>query len=284
MERAPEPDDILWENADVPKSRQRRNIILAYFFGIIILGGGGAIQYFLQYFQNQITDLTTKSYFSYASSIIITVSNAIIIQFLIFVTKLEGRETKTDQDRSLLVKISLYSFFNAGVFYSAANILAQSLNSFNIQGSFSFEITLFMSMNALTPNISSLLINKLEFPAFIFRFMARLGCCKYTQFEANKLYELSEVDFPVKYAYVIRTLWLTCFYAPFAPLIVPISVLGLIFFYFTETELFRSSYRAPNMLSISITRTAMRLLDFTGVVLTAGQLLIVVYIKFIFVS
>jgi hypothetical protein len=38
------------------------------------------------------------------------------------------------------------------------------------------------------------------------------------------------------------------------------------------------------MLSISITRTAMRLLDFTGVVLTAGQILIVFYIKFIFDS
>lgn len=212
-----------------------RNIILAYFFGILILAGGGAIQYYLQYFQNQITDVAIKSYFSTASSIIITIFNAIIIQFLILVTKLEGRETKTDQDRSLLVKICLYSFFNAGIFYSAANILAQSINSFNIQGSFSYEITLFMSMNAITPNLISLIINKIEFPAFIYRFMARLGCCKYTQAEANKLYELGEIDFPVKYAYVIRTLWLTCFYGPFVPVVVPISILGLIFFYFTET-------------------------------------------------
>lgn len=112
----------------------------------------------------------------------------------------------------------------------------------------------------------------------------RKGCCKYTQAEANKLFELGEVDFPVKYAYVIRTLWLTCFYAPFAPLIVPISICGLIFFYFTEAELFRSSYRAPNMLSISITRTAMRLMDFTGAVLSIGQILIVFYIKFLFGS
>jgi hypothetical protein len=66
------------------------------------------------------------------------------------------------------------------------------------------------------------------------------------------------------------------------PLVVPISIFGLIFFYFTEAELFRSSYRAPNMLSISITRTAMRLLDFTAVILAIGQILIVVYIKYIF--
>lgn len=98
------------------------------------------------------------------------------------------------------------------------------------------------------------------------------------------MYSLGEVDFPVKYAYVIRTLWLTCFYAPFAPVVVPISMFGLIFFYFTEAELFRTSYRAPNMLSISITRTAIRLMDYTGVVLAGGQILIVFYIKFIFGS
>lgn len=107
---------------------------------------------------------------------------------------------------------------------------------------------------------------------------------KKTQKDANKLYELTEVDFPVKYAYVIRTVWLTVFYAPFAPIIVPISVLGLIFFYFAETELFRSSYKVPNMLSMSITRTAIRLLDFTGIIFSSGQILIVFYIKFIFNS
>jgi hypothetical protein len=139
-----------------------------------------------------------------------------------------------------------------------------------------------MGLNAITPNLINFITTKLEFPTLIIRMMARLGCCKYTQAEANKLYELSEIDFPVKYAYVIRTVWLTCFYAPFSPIIVPISILGLILFYFTETELFRTSYRAPNMLSISITRTAMRLLDYTGVILAGGQILITAYIKFAF--
>lgn len=141
-----------------------------------------------------------------------------------------------------------------------------------------------MSLNAITPNLINFILTKLEFPAIIIRFMARMGCCKYTQAEANKLYELGEVDFPVKYAYIIRTVWLTCFYAPFAPIIVPISIFGLIFFYFAETELFRTSYRAPNMLSMNITLTAMRLLDYTGVVLSGGQILITLYVKFIFSS
>jgi hypothetical protein len=61
--------------------------------------------------------------------------------------------------------------------------------------------------------------------------------------------------------------------------IIPISIIGLIFFYFAEAELFRTSYASPNMLSISITNTAMRLLDFSGIIFSGGQILIVFYIK-----
>lgn len=87
-----------------------------------------------------------------------------------------------------MVKICLYSFFNAGIFYSLANILAQSLNSFNIQGNFSFEITLFMSINAFSPNIIGLILTKIEFPTFIVQFFVKIGCLKKTQKDANKLF------------------------------------------------------------------------------------------------
>jgi hypothetical protein len=36
------------------------------------------------------------------------------------------------------------------------------------------------------------------------------------------------------------------------------------------------------MISINITKAALRLLDFTGIILSGGQILIVVYIKFTF--
>lgn len=88
IKRAPEPDDILWENTDIPKSRLFRNIFFSYFFGSVILLTGGVIQYFLQYFQLQITNPVTNSYFSYLTSITVTIFNGIIVNFLTFVTKL----------------------------------------------------------------------------------------------------------------------------------------------------------------------------------------------------
>ncbi len=123
--RAPEPDDIIWENADIPRLRLARNIFLSYLVGLLILASGGVIQYYLQYFQLKIKDPVTSSYFSYVTSVIVNIYNSIIVQFLILVTKSEGHVTKTGLDQSLMIKICLYSFFNAGIFYSLASILAQ---------------------------------------------------------------------------------------------------------------------------------------------------------------
>lgn len=113
-------------------------MLLTYFFGILILIGGGIVQYYLQYFQKRIDDAKIRSYFSTATSFFLTFFNGILLQFLNIMTKLEGNETKTDLDKSLLIKTCIYSFFNAGIFYSVANILAQSVSAFNFQGNFSF--------------------------------------------------------------------------------------------------------------------------------------------------
>jgi hypothetical protein len=56
----------------------------------------------------------------------------------------------------------------------------------------------------------------------------------------------------MKYSYIIKTLWLTSFYAPFVPIVVPLSIVGLIFNYIVEKYLFGSAYAAPNMISTAL--------------------------------
>jgi hypothetical protein len=80
-----------------------------------------------------------------------------------------------------MIKICLYSFFNAGIFYSLANILAQTINRFDIEAGFSFEVTLFLAMNAVPPNLTSLLLKKLEIPACIFRYLLGKGYLQKSQ-------------------------------------------------------------------------------------------------------
>ena len=48
VERAPEPDDILWQNADKSRSTILRNKVISYLICIAILILGGYVQYVLQ--------------------------------------------------------------------------------------------------------------------------------------------------------------------------------------------------------------------------------------------
>jgi hypothetical protein len=95
---------------------------------------------------------------------------------------------------------------------------------------------------------------------------------------------MPQPSFPEQYAYVIKTIWLTCFYAPLVPIVVPISIAGLAFYYFSEVYLFRTAYSKPNMLSINIAHQSIFLLNFTPLVISLGQIAIVYYIKYFFKS
>lgn len=136
-----------------------------------------------------------------------------------------------------------------------------------------------MALNAATPHLTALILNKIEFPNILIRFLLARDYLKYSQHDANEVFELPSANFSVQYAYVVKTVWLTCFFAPFVPIVVPISIVGLTVFYFTEGELFRTKYRVPTLLSASITMAATRLMDFTGIIMSSGQLIIIIYLK-----
>lgn len=73
------------------------------------------------------------------------------------------------------------------------------------------------------------------------------------------MYVLPEPYLPEKYSYIIKTVWLTAFYAPFTPVVVPISIVGMIINYFVEKYLFGSSYSAPNMISGALNNSCIEL-------------------------
>ena len=119
-----------------------------------------------------------------------------------------------------------------------------------------------MAINAVVPTLSNVIMTLIEFPNGFFRFLLRKGCVQYNQKRANEVYQKPEIEFPIKYAYVINTIWLTCFYCAFAPIIVPVSVLGLILFHLSEQYLFRNKYSVPFMLSKDLTDTAISILRY----------------------
>lgn len=53
-----------------------------------------------------------------------------------------------------------------------------------------------------------------------------------SQLELNKFYAGPPINMPIKFAYILKTLLLTSLYAPIAPIVVPIGLIGLILAYF----------------------------------------------------
>ena len=91
------------------------------------------------------------------ASITVMIMNQIIKQFLKYTTKLERNETLTEYSRVLMIKISFFLFLNTGVFLVAGNIIANQ-SDFSFEGDLSYEVTLVMTMNAITPNLQVLVL------------------------------------------------------------------------------------------------------------------------------
>ena len=83
---------------------------------------------------------------------------------------------------------------------------------------------------------------------------------------------------PFKYAYVIKTIWLTCFYAPFVPIVAVISLAGLIFYYITMKISFRFFYKITEVRSNEANLLGLRLSYFTPFLLNLGQITTVIIV------
>ena len=85
-----------------------------------------------------------------------------------------------------------------------------------------------MILNALTPHLSLIATDYFEIIGKIKRFAIKKNYIFATQLKANKAFEKAEPQISYKYGYLIRTLWLFAFYCPLTPIVVPISIVGLI--------------------------------------------------------
>lgn len=117
-----------------------------------------------------------------------------------------------------------------------------------------------MLLNAGTPNISLFFLTYFEIILRIQRYLVERGTLKRSQLEANLLFQGPEAEIAFKYAYIFKTIWLTAFYAPLAPIVVPISIFGLLINYFLEKILFGKKYSIPNTVSSMLNDSAIELL------------------------
>lgn len=95
----------------------------------------------------------------------------------------------------LTFKLILQQFLNLGVFVVMANVIANWSES-TLENSLASTITQIMILNAVTPNLTLFALKKFDIIGRVKRLiMLNLSFFKFTQLEANKLFELPKPDF-----------------------------------------------------------------------------------------
>jgi hypothetical protein len=124
IERAPEPDEIFWENTGISMNG---SICRKVSFGLIcllILLIGGSVQYGLAILTNKVTTSSGKIFFKILNPTFVVAWSTFIQDVIIELTEKERNETVTEFQAVLVVKLALMQFLNAGIFVVGTRILA----------------------------------------------------------------------------------------------------------------------------------------------------------------
>ena len=86
IKRAPEPDDIIWDNAHVTIGEMIMRKMILGTVSFVLLMVGGFAQYGLALMQRDITDDTRRILIGTLASVVVTITNLILQYFLIYTT------------------------------------------------------------------------------------------------------------------------------------------------------------------------------------------------------
>ncbi|CAD8108585.1 unnamed protein product [Paramecium sonneborni] len=289
ISRAPEPDDVFWENCGTDEYNHLKRRILSWFVILFLLGISLCTLYGLNVFQNQFfltsenNQFLMKTISSLSKSLIITIVDGLIYYFITKLANQERHVTKTHQDTSMAEKLSYVQFINSCLLVIIINVIGtyyqyskQDKHLFNLavqqQGGIADDILYVSGTNALLVPLSAYfnifyLIKKLK----------QMRIEKNTdlnQIEANKLFEGPQVSFYDQYAYLCKTTWLTLFFAPIIPISILFGLIGLILYYWIQKYLLLRRNCKPPFQSSHLDREMLSLLDLSPLLLSTMQFLI----------
>ena len=256
FERAPEPEDIIYENLEYSNLLKISRIILVYVCSIILIFISFIIVTSLNYLQKYCDEEKYNPAVRYIISFLITcciqIINIIFEFFLEKLTKLEKRFTSTSYHLSYSIKLTLFSFLNSGIIPLISSIYNDSkgyqyliINVFMILlvNATLTPISWTMNLTFFIKKIKIWLIERKDDPD------SEHGK---TQRELNELYELPSMDISAKYSYIFKTLLISNFFIPIFPFGTLFSFVGFSFGYILEKYNFCHRYKRPEMLNDEI--------------------------------
>ena len=258
FERAPEPEDLIFENLEYANSIYRViRIFLVYFFSFILIGMCFIIVTAfnnLQKYTDEKKDfhIVLAYIISLLISCFIQVINLIFGKILDFLTKKEKPSTTTNYYLSKSIKLTIFSFINQGVIPLVSELYIES-NGYEY---LIINILMIFLINSIVVPISWTISFSFIYKKFRIWLIERNinpddpdANHGKTQRELNDLYELPSMDVAEKYSYICKTLLISFFYVQIFPLGIVISLFGFFLGYLLEKYNFCNIYRRPEMLN-----------------------------------
>ncbi|EAR90379.2 transmembrane protein, putative (macronuclear) [Tetrahymena thermophila SB210] len=255
IKRAPEPNDIYWENLCYTQFEKFTSNLITHFFTAILLVAAFFIIFAISKAQDNIQSTSNKNdptvvFLSFIASLFIFIINnglnIIIRKFAIF----EKHATLTYYFIGVAQKSGIAQFLNTTiVVYIIKKIKLES--QIYISGGLLYTIHFILLMNLV--GSFNIFMNPFYFYKLWLRRKAEKGNKQFIehtpQQKMNEIYEGPKFDFPAAYAKLIKLIMFASFYSYPAPLIVYISLGILILTYWFDKYHLISRCSMPDYLS-----------------------------------
>ncbi|CAK69146.1 unnamed protein product (macronuclear) [Paramecium tetraurelia] len=282
--RAPEPNDVFWENCGFNFQYQIQKRILNFFITIFILAASFTILLGLNILQSQNLssfDDAIMIFVTLVISLIITVINQIIYHVIKLLGQSEKHFTKTHHDVSVATKLAIVQFFNSGIFTKVINILVYNFQNEN-PDAHAATYAYSRQGGVISDAFFLLIVNSFLVP--IFAYLDPLYLYKlyqqyffkvdntFNQIEANRIFEGPSVLLYEHYSYVCLSLWISLLFAPLLPISLLFCSSGLLLYYWIQKYLLLRRNCKPPFQSFHLNREMMNLFELSPIILAVGQI------------
>lgn len=257
VKRAPEPNDIFWENLSFSLKKRLSKIAVTVIFTLLCLGASFGLIYGTSYYQDKVynsyesdddpsnSDIVTIRALSIISSVGIVFINMVLGQLIRKTSAYEKHHTLTTYHSSVAIKLTIAQCLNTALIALIVNF--DPHDSWFVPGGLATDMTYILLSNAIVQPISYLLS-----PMYLVRLCKRRAARKNpycSQAEANMVFEGPPVDMAQRYASVMKTFIVTLAFAALIPLGILFSLFGLVFSYWVDKILLLRRHARPNRLS-----------------------------------
>lgn len=268
LKKAMSPSDILWENAGVDPKRKRIRKWISTLIAYLCLVASFAAIYGLKTIQTIVYNDETKDDYEATTNLMRTISFLVsccvsIINIAIntlskFQVSKELKQSKTELNRSMMLKIIRFQFINNAVVITIVHFINNREKNIGKKNGLLYDAHSIM----LTSNLVFPLINHLFNPFYFLKLYKRymlkknLANSKLTQQEANDLFEGTLFSLPFQFAAIHKGIFTAFWFYPVLPISPLYVVLGLILRYGVQKYLILRRYSRPVTYSFKIAESA----------------------------